>query len=91
MADSDSDFDRVISSPKLSDLVQDCHVCASVADATSTGKMFHDPDFGGVDNIMSWFLEYFCPVHNGNDKRWDANTHDVVREVLRDNGIIPIN
>ena len=84
----DSEFDRTIISPKLIGLVQDCHVCAHKADLEGTGKMFHDPDFGEQDDVQSWFIEYFCPVHRGLGTRWDANTHDVVREVLRENGIV---
>lgn len=82
------EFDRVITSPKLAGIKQDCHVCATDTDLRSTGKMFHDPDFGGLDDVQSWFLEYYCPVHKGLGKRWDADTHDLVREVLRDNGIV---
>jgi hypothetical protein len=87
----DDEFDRVLSSPKLKGLEQDCTYCTGQADEVATGKIFHDPTLGEEANVRSWFVEYFCPVHQGLGKRWDADTHDVVREVLRDNGIVPID
>lgn len=81
------EFDRIITSPKLAGIKQDCRECRWDTDMRSTGKMFHDPDFGGLDDVQSWFLEYYCPGHEDSLTRWDANTHDIVREVLRENGI----
>jgi len=36
----------------------------------------------------NWFIEYVCEVCNETTRQWNADTNDIIREVLKGEGII---
>ena len=58
------------------------------ADAHSTGAMLlhcgRDPA-----NSRTWYIEYKCEFCGQLLEMWHADTNDLIREALKDNGLLP--
>ena len=44
--------------------------------------------FDGEENARNWFVEYKCDICGAKVREWHADTHDLVRQALRENGIL---
>ena len=56
------------------------------AEMHSTGAM--EVMFKDETNPKSWAIEYRCDVCKETVQMWTADTNDLIREVLKDEGII---
>lgn len=58
------------------------------ATLVGTGGFVFQPVTGrSENNPKAWYVEYLCNVHSGIIHRWDTDMNELIREVLRDNGI----
>lgn len=84
-----SRYDQEIRSPKLQGLVRDCSDCRYKSDMHSTGVMYHYGPLGELSEPFSWFIEYYCDRCHAPRRYFDAEQTELIRDVLRDNGVTP--
>jgi hypothetical protein len=77
---------RLIASDKLKGLEVDNNQERYAAPSLSTGVMSLEPD-GDPNCVIDWTLEFDCDTTNSKFWRYSAKFHDLMREVLRENGI----
>ena len=58
------------------------------ADAHSTGAILLLPDGDPADST-DWTIEYKCEFCGNVLRMWHADTNDLIREALKENGILP--
>lgn len=76
-------------SDKLKGFTFECDCTRAGTMATSTGHMIHRGKGRDTTKLTSWNMEYFCTAHKGPMLGGSPDARDAMREVLRDNGILP--
>lgn len=78
---------KLITSDKLKGLEVDDNDHPRAAPSFSTGQMRLAFKDGDPTLVLEWMLEFDSPTSGTKFWRYDARFHDVMREVLKDNGI----
>lgn len=78
---------KLITSDKLKGLEVDDNGHPRAAPSFSTGKMQLTFDDGDPTLVLEWMLEFDSPTSGSTFWRYDARFHDLMREVLKENGI----
>jgi hypothetical protein len=79
---------QVITSSKLQGLTREHEDHKFGADMHSTGRLVMSQVGGPPDRLLSWRIEYKCEVCNQLSLETHVEDWDLIREVLKDNGIV---
>lgn len=73
--------EKKIYSNKLKKIVEDCPECRNKAEMNGTGYLIYS------DLSNDWVIEYKCQKCNEIIRKWDLKYEDIIKEVLKENGI----
>ncbi|MGC4088514.1 MAG: hypothetical protein QM756_11580 [Polyangiaceae bacterium] len=79
---------KTIVSPLFDGITKDHDDHSSAATMRATGTLIHVR--GEEDNARNWFVEFKCDVCKQLVVEWHADLHDIVRQALKQAGIIQL-
>ncbi|MGC4088515.1 MAG: hypothetical protein QM756_11585 [Polyangiaceae bacterium] len=56
----------------------------------ATGDLVFHPEDGEESDARNWFVEFKCDVCGQRAQEWHADLHDIVRQALKQAGIIEL-
>ncbi|MGC4088516.1 MAG: hypothetical protein QM756_11590 [Polyangiaceae bacterium] len=82
--------DKTISSPLFAEITKDHDDHRGAATMRATGNLiFHSQD-GDERDAHNWRVEFKCDVCRELVEEWHADLHDIIRQALKQAGIIEL-
>ena len=74
-------LEKKLYSNKIKDLKENCSICRDDSFMYSTGYLYKS------NYSKHWVLEFKCSFNEEISKIWDIKYENLIKEVLKDNGI----